>query len=115
MNEVLIMTEQNARTNKLAVVGFIISLVSLALLITTLVLNGLMWDSVSSDSIHQLAALSAFILPVIGLVFAIIGLIISVKRKQKGKGFAVTALIISGLEVVFSYGGIILLIMSALT
>lgn len=114
MNEVLIMTEQNARTNKLAVIGFIISLAAPVLFGISYVFYNNIIETVSKHLASYLIVASAFIMPVAALVFSIIGLIISSKRKQKGKGFAIASLIMSGLEILGSFGGIFLLLSTAI-
>ncbi|MBR4358017.1 MAG: hypothetical protein IKQ00_08825 [Butyrivibrio sp.] len=88
-----IMTEHKRRVNKIALLGFILEMLSVTLLVFCRFISG--------ELITWLLILSLFVLSPIGFVFSIVGLILSIKNKDKGKGFAISAIVISVLKTIF--------------
>lgn len=87
------MTEQKRRVNKIALLGFILEMLSVTLLVYCRFISG--------ELITWLLILSLFVLSPVGFVFSIIGLILSIKNKDEGKGFAISAIVIFVLKAIF--------------
>ena len=101
------MTEQKRSINIMALLGFILEMLSVTLLLCCRFITG--------ELTTWLLLLSLFVLSPIGFVFSIIGLILSIKNKDKGMGFAISAIVIfviKALIVIFLFVFVLYLGMS---
>ena len=94
------MAEQKRKINILSLVGFILAVFS-AVFITVLVNDSSpIRRAVPIRVFDLLLVFSDFVLPAIVIVLSICGIKICKKKNEKGKGFAIAAIVISALEIV---------------
>ena len=82
------------KLNPLALTGFILSIVSIPV---TFIISLCVWVNMVADS-SSLASASFFLgtpIVVAGLVCSIVGLVMVKRKNQRGKGFAITGIIVS--------------------
>jgi hypothetical protein len=96
------MTDQNRKINKMALAGFILVLLSVTPLVFFRYFVG--------EWFTWAFLFSLVVLSPVGLILSVIGLVHSIKNKEKGKFFAITAIVINFLETAF----IIILFLGAL-
>ena len=84
------MTDQNRKINKMALIGFILVMLS----VIPLVFYRYFWGEwFLLELLFSLTVLSP-----VGFILSVIGLVHSIKNKEKGKGFAITAIVINKIE-----------------
>jgi len=83
------MTDQNRKINKMALIGFILVMLS----VIPFVFYRFLGEWFLLELLFSLAVLSP-----VGFILSVIGLVHSIKNKEKGKGFAIAAIVINGLE-----------------
>ena len=86
------MTDQNIKINKMALTGFILAMLSIAIFIC--------YCKFSSFYSDLLLLVSTLVLPPVASVFSIIGLNLCIKKKEMGKGFAIPGIVIGGFETI---------------
>ena len=86
------MADQNIKINKMALTGFILAMLSIAIFICYC-----KFPSFYSD---LLLVVSALVLPPAALVFSIIGLNLCISKKEMGKGFAIPGIVIGLIETI---------------
>ena len=102
------MADQKKKLNKLALTGFLLVILLPILMALSLVVpEPLLRQRVSRELIERILIACAILLPLLGRIFSVIGLIMSIVKRQKGKGFAIAGIVISELEF-FVYVCIIL-------
>ena len=84
------MTDQNRKINKMALIGFILVMLSVIPLVFYRYFLG---EWFLLELLFSLAVLSP-----VGFILSVIGLVHSIKNKEKGKGFAITAIGINKIE-----------------
>ena len=84
------MTDQNRKINKMALAGFILVMLSGIPIVFYRLFVG--------EWFTWAILLSLVVLSPVGFILSVIGLVHSIKNKEKGKGFAITAIVINGLE-----------------
>lgn len=98
------MTEQKNSYSKMAVAGFCVAVLTLILVLSMIIFTPR--PPFSGDNIELginlffAGATCAILLPCFGSVFSIIGLIISIRKKKKGKALAIVGIVINELELI---------------
>ena len=102
--EELYMTEQKNSYSKMAVAGFCFAVLSLILVLSMIIFTPrppFSGDNIELGIILFFAGVTcAILLPCFGSVFSIIGLIISIRKKKKGKALAIAGIVINELELI---------------
>ncbi len=110
------MADQKKKLNMMALTGFVLVILSPFIFL-------LVMEMSSHRNLNNYDLINAFsdlfitcvvLFPVIGRVFSVIGLIVSIVKKQKGKGFAIAGIVISEIEFLIVFGMIFLSIIIAL-
>ena len=99
------MADQNIKINKMALTGFILAMLSIAIFIC--------YFEFRSFYSVLLLVVSALVLPPAALVFSIIGLNLCIKRKEMGKGFAIPGIVFGLLETIIGLCIVLLLLFFA--
>lgn len=103
-DEELYMTEQKNSYSKMAVAGFCFAVLSLILVLSMIIFTPrppFSGDNIELGIILFFAGVTcAILLPCFGSVFSIIGLIISIRKKKKGKALAIVGIVINELELI---------------
>lgn len=98
------MTEQKNSYSKMAVAGFCFAVLSLILVLSMIIFtprSPFSGDHIELGIILFFAGVTcAILLPCFGSVFSIIGLIISIRKKKKGKALAIVGIVINELELI---------------
>lgn len=87
------MTDQNRKINKMALTGFILVMLSVTPLVFHRFFVGV-WFTWAF-------LFSLVVLSPVGFILSVIGLVHSIKNKEKGKAFAITAIAINVLETAY--------------
>lgn len=92
------MAEQKKKIDKRVLTGFILVILSPVLVALLMGCFNIFRKYISDVTLIGLIIAFAIVLPVIGRIFSIIGLIVSIVRKGKGKGLAIAAIVLGELE-----------------
>ena len=94
------MADQKKKLNLMALTGFILVILSpfIFLLVMEMSSHRNLNNYDLIDAFSGLFITFVVLFPVVGRVFSVIGLIVSIVKKQKGKGFAITGIVISEIE-----------------
>lgn len=104
------MTEQKKRLNRKALTGFIFTVLSPVFVVLIMAGYEYPFKPVTTNILLAVSAGCALGFLLTGRIFSVIGLIMSIVKKEKGKGFAVAGMIISELEFLFLMICVILLL-----
>lgn len=107
------MSDQKRKINIFSLAGFILVVVSVFFSVVLLSDSSPIRKAVPTRVFDLILVGSALVLPAIGCVFAMIGLKQFKKGNWKGKGFAIAALVIGGLEVIISLCGFLFVLLIA--
>lgn len=94
------MADQKKKLNKKALTGFILAILSPVL---TFLLVGAfvpVYRYASYQVVIVITIASAILFPVLGRVFSVIGLIMSIIKREKGKGLAIAGIVLTELEFI---------------
>lgn len=98
------MTEQNKNYSKMAVAGFSVAVLTFIVVLALIIFFPR--PPYSGENIELGLSLifagvtCTILLPCIGSVFSIIGLIVSIRKKKNGKALAIAGIVINELEVI---------------
>jgi hypothetical protein len=95
------MTEQRKRLNKKALTGFTLTVLSPVFVVLIMAGYEHPFTPVTANTLLVILAGCAFSFFLVGGIFSVIGLIMSIVKNEKGKGFAVAGIVISQLEFIF--------------
>lgn len=104
------MADQNKKTNKKALTGFMLVILSPVLLVLFMCCYRYIRGAVTGSIVTLIISILGVLLPLAGRFFAVIGLISSIIKREKGKKLAIAAIIISVIEVIvyFLYAVLVL-------
>ena len=95
------LTEQNTRLNKKALTGFILTFLSPVFVVLIMAGYEHPFKPVTANILLVVLVGCALIFFLAGHIFSVVGLIMSIVKKEKGKGLAIAGIIISELEYIF--------------
>lgn len=107
------MSDQKRKINMFSLAGFILVIASVVLSVVLLNDSSPIRRAVPTRVFDLILAGSALVLPAIGCVFVMIGFKQFKKGNWEGKGFAIAALVIGGLEVIVSLCGFLFVLLIA--
>ena len=94
------MADQKKKLNKKALTGFLLAILSPVLTFALMAAFGPGYMHFSYLVIEGILIGSAILFPVLGRIFSVIGLIVSIVKRQKGKGLAIAGIVITELEFI---------------
>ena len=109
------MADQNKKTNGRTLAGFILVILSPILMVLFMGGFNFIRDGFTQNTVALVFALLIILLPVTGRVFAVIGLIMSIIKREKGKKLAIATIIISELEFIVYFCFIVFWILVAVS
>lgn len=98
------MADQKKRLNKKALTGFMLAISSPALTAALMLAFDFLYRYVHYRVATVILIVTAVLFPVLGRVFSIIGLIMSIIKREKGKGLAIAGIVITALEFIVYFG-----------
>ena len=94
------MADQKKKLNKKALTGFLLAILSPVLTFLLMGAFGSLYRYFSYQVYITITIACAVLFPVFGRVFSVIGLIMSIIKREKGKGLAIAGIVITELEFV---------------
>lgn len=109
------MADQKKKLNKKALAGFLLAILSPVLAALLVAAFGPLYRLYPYPEVYiGILIVSAVLFPVLGRIFSVIGLIVSIVKRQKGKGFAIAGIVISELEFIVYFGALFFELLIAL-
>ena len=101
------MAEQKKKLNKKALTGFLLAILSPVLAALLVAAFGPLYRLYPYPEVYIcILIVSAVLFPVLGRIFSAIGLIVSIVKRQKGKGLAIAGIVITALEFIVYFGAL---------
>lgn len=96
------MADQKKKLNKKALAGFLLAILSPVLAAEMMAaLGSSLYRRFPYPQVYfGILIVSAILFPLLGRIFSVIGLIMSIVKKQKGKGLAIAGIILTELEFI---------------
>ena len=87
------MTEQKKKMSKLCLAGFLLSVLMPVLLVLNFALSRILYGLYDEYVVYAVI----LFFPLIGLILSIVGLIIAIVKRRKGKGFGIAGIVLPNL------------------
>ncbi|MCR4774834.1 MAG: hypothetical protein K5869_00505 [Saccharofermentans sp.] len=94
------MADQKKKLNGKALTGFMLVILSPVFIAVLMGCYRLISNVATASIVNLILIILAILVPVSGRIFSVIGLIMSIIKKEKGKKLAIAAIVISELEFI---------------